>query len=933
MSNLTEKERDLLYRIEVKPELAPHFFRRIKDTKWLAPLVEKGYFNPENLPKPIPDNENKYVNIPNWQVIQYLETISPEFEHADNAEIASQAAEIIRSATRHAISNEISNYRVWWQFSKIIQQIPLSILREEDLELTKFWLDARYDKTLVATELGENWLPKLLDFQTPLSQVLALGVMDQIFELSFVEKKLGSYDRTELMLPIDTWHGNEVVRKVAKKAGQNLGLTAVNLFKGKIDQYIQTLDNDSWSSTWRSAIEDHEQNQSDDPEDILIVGLRETLLGAAESVPEELKALLTDWLSTNGNITKRFAIYTVDQNFKSFESLVPLIVRPENLTSNLVHEVWHFLANHFEKLDDRLQTEISKDILEIRVVEDDGSVREKATAYRQACWLQAFKHKSDTALELYNSKIEFAGSEPDHPDFSSYITSGWTGNTSPIPIDTLLALTTEELAVTLNDFEDSGTFGEPGIEGLAVAFRELVKTQPSRIALEISKFEELKVYYLREIFEAFTDLWKNHAKINWIEVWSNLLNFVDDLLRKEEFWIAQDPGERRSKTGSVDGVLHSLARMIEEGVRNDEHAFDVQFLPQAQAILLLMLQKQEPEKNLPEKRDAVGWAINSTRGRILEALINLALRRSRVAGGPESVWPDFEETFNEELNATLRGVHEFGVLISMYLPNFLYLNKNWLLSKLDRIFNRRHKKQWYYAMQAYAHVNTIYKEIYSFLKEQGDFLEALNDPGFSDQVHRKIIQNIALSYLNGEESIDDANSLISTVLERRNQDELRELIWFIWTLRDADRPNIYETIRELWPRLLLQIDTSTKDGRLLASRLCDWASFIQSITDENKRWLMECVPYANVDHNGYGLVKELARLSNNQPSLVYEVFMAMIAKYSFDHPEEEIRQILKNLILLGSEGQRNAKSIADEFLKKGQGRPTEWLHEILNEET
>ncbi len=53
MRELNAKEKNLLHRIETKPELQPFFFRKLKGLHWFVPLLERGFFEPKNNPRPI----------------------------------------------------------------------------------------------------------------------------------------------------------------------------------------------------------------------------------------------------------------------------------------------------------------------------------------------------------------------------------------------------------------------------------------------------------------------------------------------------------------------------------------------------------------------------------------------------------------------------------------------------------------------------------------------------------------------------------------------------------------------------------------------------------------------------------------------------------------------------------------------------------------
>lgn len=58
------------------------------------------------------------------------------------------------------------------------------------------------------------------------------------------------------------------------------------------------------------------------------------------------------------------------------------------------------------------------------------------------------------------------------------------------------------------------------------------------------------------------------------------------------------------------------------------------------------------------------------------------------------------------------------------------------------------------------------------------------------------------------------------------------------------------------------------------------------------------------------------------------IWLAILASYTHDYPEESIRQILTNLMAMGPEGERKAKEVVDAYLGHGIERPRMWLMEI-----
>jgi len=334
----------------------------------------------------------------------------------------------------------------------------------------------------------------------------------------------------------------------------------------------------------------------------------------------------------------------------------------------------------------------------------------------------------------------------------------------------------------------------------------------------------------------------------------------------------------------------------------------------------------------------VSISINSPRGRCIEALINLTLRSCRLSGKKNNkdhsgVWEKFKPYYEAELERadTDTPEYEFATLVTNYLPNFLYMSKEWVLDNMDRIFDQNHYLKWLCAMQGYAYVGTVYQEIYQYLKDHGDFLKVLNDENVKDKVEKKAIQNIAVAYINDFENLTDETSLVGALIERSEGEEISHLIWFIWTLRKKDDENLTKKVYELWAKILPNIDMSTIEGKRLASQLCHWAVFVDRIDDERRDLLLAIAPYSDVAHNSHQLLESIAEISQVQPFDAHEIWMAMLEGSVPDYPEKAVRKIFTNLIKQGPEGLRRAREAESEYLRKGNDRPSLWLKEIRQE--
>lgn len=934
MTKLTPAERDLLERIKEKEELRPFFFRKAKGLKWFCSLEAAGYFCPEQNPRPVPAKEEGYVTVPFWPAAEYLVTTSHELLSPENREYAEKFIDLIRDATKYAIDNGYSNYRTWWHFSKIIQNIPPDLVRVEDIAYVNYWLLDPYDRGLIAGEIGEKWLSALLDTGNADCKLLSVKLLDTVYALEFHKLEPGSGVRREFNLRFNSWHAKKINKKIAGKAGKVLGTDAVRLYQSRLETILNNENNDNWSYVWRSAIEDHDQNHgADDAEDIIIEAFRDSLLASIEVDPDSCLKYINELLGSNFETIRRVAIYAIDKKFRHLSSCADYVISKEYFCSNYRHELWHLLRNHYKDLGPEQKLLVLSIVNDLTETEENGQISKGATAYTRATWFSAIKD-CDEEFTHYRQSVERAGAEPENPDFSSYMSVGNVDYKSPVPVEELLSLEIDDLLEQLSSVRDQGSFREPSFKGLVKALQQAVKAKPLRYYTLLHKFTEADLPFVHSIIEAYQELWTERAQLPWDEIWDSLLRFCRDVVNQDRFWSAENAKERSSFVANRYWIVGAIGRLIESGTKSDEHAFSEKLLVDAENVLLTLLDKESGEE-FKVDTDAVSLAINSPRGRCIEALINLTLRCCRLTDKRSEshveTWDHFQSVYNAELGRAEIGEYEFATLVSNYLPNFTYMSNDWVLENLDRIFDQSNYQKWLCAMQGYAYVGSVYEEIYKHLKEHGHLIKVLDDENIKDRVNEKVIQNIAVAYLNEFETLDDG--LIKQLLQRGKQSELNHLIWFFWTLRKDGDDKIKAKVFELWPLILEVIDLSSRDGRLLASKLCDWAVFVDEVTDENKKLLLSVALFAEEGFNSYDLLRSISRISERQPIEAYEIWLRLLEGAKPDFPEESIREALTNFIRIGNDGQRMAKNIVSEYLKGGNEHPMQWLKEILSSKT
>lgn len=931
--SITPKQMSAIERIKASPALRPMLFRKAVGLQWFRPFNEAGFLSPIDIPSPVPQKEEGSVSIPVWPITNYLVATSSELLDPTNEVYAVAFMDFIRTATRHAKTHNFGNYRVWWQFAKIICNVPLNLITRDDLELFDYWLDDKYERGLVAEILGENWTYKLLDRSDRHAKDIALDVIEILYKTQIVEKPIGLGDGKDAVFRFDSWHAKKITNKLAAKAGQELRGAAVSLFQKHLEAVLTTLGNDKWSSVRRRAIENHAQNAgADDAEDILIEAHRDALLAYVRVMPQEASNYVTSLLEGTFETLQRIAIYAIDQRYEELKPLTEGVLNVAFFQSNFRHELWHLLTNHYP-LFPLPQKKLVKDVIASLIETDDsGQASEAGTAYRRSIWLSSIKDYDEDVAALYRQCVDTIGGEPGHPDFSSYISSGYVDHKSPIPQDELLSLDVPNLVERLSSYRDPGRFGQPGIEGLVKTLRQAIKAQPLQFHKHLQQFIDLDLAYVHEVIEAYRELWIEVVQLPWDDIWGCLLEFCEALIRQERFWSPENETKRSAFVANRFWIIGSISMLLQAGTQSDEHAFPERYLIKAESILRHILDKEEGEEFKPES-DAVAVAINSPRGRCFEALINLVLRSCRLAnekhGGHSDVWEHFRPTFDAVLAQDGVGSYEGVTLIARHLPQFLYLSNEWVQENFAKIFDQTNHQKWLCAIQGYSYVNVVYDQVYRYLRESGDLRLALDDENTRNKTDNKIAENIAIAYLNGFERLEDEDNLIDHLVMGKHYSELNHFIWFVWTLREHKEQLMADKVLNLWRRFMPLVDPSTKEGKQLGSKLCDWIVFINDVNDLNRPLIYSVIACTDENHFSYGVLENIARISDQQPEEAFYIWQHLLQVSSVGYPSEAIQLALRNLIRDGAAGIQKAKDIASQYLKAGNEEPYNMLQQMI----
>ena len=186
MSNeLSAKQRSALQRVIDDPALQPWLFKKVDSLIWFDAFKDSGLFSPELNPAPFKTADNTF-QIPSWPITEYLVSSSLKLREENDVEMARKYLSQLKEVTQYAVANERSNYRTWWQFSKVLRNIPLEVINLDDLGYVNDWLNDKFDRYLVNKEISE-WMLELIDINTEQSVSFAIFLLDKLFVIHSVE--------------------------------------------------------------------------------------------------------------------------------------------------------------------------------------------------------------------------------------------------------------------------------------------------------------------------------------------------------------------------------------------------------------------------------------------------------------------------------------------------------------------------------------------------------------------------------------------------------------------------------------------------------------------------------------------------------------------------------------------------------------------------
>jgi len=891
-----------------------HLFRTLSTTgnpfPLLKPLKDAGYFDPNKNPQAVEvENQKGNFTISHWNVLDYLENVAKKNLNEPSKEITDLLVDILNAIIdfKTETGERINNYRTDWVIAKIIFLLPIEYIQKQHVAFIRTALHSKWETSLISSEIGESIIPALIKKD---AKELLLQTLEIVFDYKVLEKN--STDKYISL--VDNYWLTEALRQHKDSIYKLCGKEVIDIVLNKIQKIIEE-DKTQFNNVWIPTIEDHSQTSFSDRYECQIVYFVRDCYQISN--PKDISEKISWLISQKHPIFQRLALHIINYHYDDLSSIFWDWTESPLEVSNVKHELYELLKSNCKSFNSEQIDRIIKWIEEKKYYvsdeyKDDKKVTEKIVAYRKKEWFSALLGiNNDDIKSLYDRYKSINPAELDHPGFDIWSESRW-GSESPIEEVELLSKSAEEVVEYLNNFVEKGGWKNPSIEGLSGTLKKCVSENPDKFTANIISYLKVKRVYQQALLWGFSDAWRSERAIDWQAVFL----FINGILNLENFW---DESYSEKDYNYRNRIISQIADLINDGTKSDQHAFDTTFLPEAEKILLLLVEKAEP--NYHEINDIVTSVLNSNRGKVFAAMINFSLRNARInRKDDEYKWIEsIKKEFTKRLNKSIEPSLDFSVVVGEYLPNLYYLDKEWVISNVNAIFPKDMIEYWEASFTGYLfYSSTVYSHLYKLLSENGHYEKALSIDFKDDHVSDRIAQHVCVAYLEGWEKFEDADSLINSLVSSNNKNHLSATINFFWMQRKNITEKVKSRIKPLWEKLFNRLVTEEEDEEYqkLISDTSKLLALVEKIDNDIFKWLKFAAKYINTNFNSPFFIEYLLKHVKETPKEVAELFLEILNSGFFpDYKKEQILEIISKISK--DETRDEAIRICNLYLNKG----------------
>jgi hypothetical protein len=874
---------NIIQKIKNDEEYRTYFFRNSPNYKnlslWLEPLFK-----------------NSLHNLEDKNSLNFLEATSIQNKEAEEK----NTTEILSQIVNNAIKSKSKDDYVNWYTIKIVFNLPKNYITLEHMDFLEFSIKNSWASSILDSEIEKIVLPVLVENKL---KEHTLKLLDIIFGYTTTDES----NRSRKPLIKEYW-----LNSLLKRYSQSI----IELVQADgLDKVLQKLkdiykkDKNSFNAIWVATIENSTQNSFPQRYDSQLISFIRDLMIELKS--KQIEKYVENFLESEIVILRRVAFYVINQKYDDFKNIFWRWFDKNISSLNLgnKHEFYELIKNRSEKFSDEEFDKLLDWIENLnysKYIKNDSEIeQEKYIAYKRKEWLLCLKKHNKKAKKLYDKYHNINPVKVEHQYSSGF---KWIEQQNPIEnMDKFCSQSVDGIINKIETFNPDkikkGDFTDNNdlIESLASNLIVCIKKHPDKISKEIEKFENMDYIYKYNLIYGFKKAWEEHEKFDWGKVFdfiSHLLN--DDFFASKEQYALWLRGE--------------IANLIQEGTKDDSNAFDKKYLKNAKEILFKLIGNMEDDED-DLNDDLVTLTLNSNNGKIFHALLNYTLRYGRLNSSNAIKWEeDIKSFFTKELEEKNNHSKSVFTILGNYLPNLIFLDKDWVETNFNKIFPLENDKLWEISIEGYFRYSaTVYTDIYQLFKENKHLEKALKYTFKSEEIKEKIIQHICIVYFAGKD-----DKTIFELIESKKQKSIVSLIYFIWGNSGyKDDRKAIEKVHKLWAKIYEVFkDDKSEDSFLIFSALSRWFIFLNEINDDIMPALKQTMKHVEKDHNSFFITEEFSRLVCKNAKYIGELYLEMLSNGIYpSYKEEDILSTIENLYKSGEA--KKALTICNEYKREG----------------
>ena len=867
-------------------------------------LAQSGLFDPSRNLGPVPADRPGYYRLPYWSPLAYLEAVAKLAGEKGDLALGEKVMNVVRhvSVWRDKDGTTRDNENTWHSLVTIFGLVPRSVVSLADIDLMTNWFQAPFSQSRVGAELARGPLKRFVSSDRPEDWSKACRILSHCTALIWKdEKQIGGGTHKAAVTVVDDFWLKELINSYAAALGAKTGREIAEVFLIRLRElYAHEMDG-RLTYLSRPAIEDDPQNHNwDGPENRLVEGLRNALCGWVDYDTAGAKPFVEQLLRDESEIIRRIAIHILNERFDVLRQSVPLLFTPAMFDSGHLHELYGLLKAHFAQLNNVERAAILAAIRALPLP-DRGDDSQRLLRHLQRQWLSAIAGQGSDAADKWFHELmsdpSLGGLSP-HPDFHSYMESRWGFGPTPHSVQDLVAFAEAGVVVDkLNGFVQTNTWDGPSTRSLADSLVEAVGLAPITFLALVPSFLKAKREYQYAVIAGFKKLWDawdgKQSVFDWNDAWPKLVQFFEHIVTDEVFW-TEPVTDDVSLSPNRNWIPPIISEFLRAGTKSDSKAYDPALLPRTWSLTTILLKKSDPQQEASEG-DALNRAINTPKGKAIEALFDHALRWCRVIDAEKKshtdIWKFVQPVFDKEIEACRNGNFEFSALAGAYIENLHYLSVDWLRNKFRAIFPTEYPTNCLSALDGLAFAPAT-EPIYRHLVEAGIIEWALSRETKGSHARENLVQRMCLSYLWDKESLKLPR--FTYLYDTQREDDLEIACKYFWAVRGepltADQT---EKILLFWQRCVNWAKTVETPPVKLLSALSLLSCYMKSIGARELSWLITVAPHVSVDYNADFFVQELGRLAEVSPQQVGDVLVVLLQTYQ---PSFDFEDRFKNLV-------------------------------------